>query len=159
MKKILYALGIIILFSVLLMCEKDPDNGPNKKINWIKTELSGCNGEIFDNKKSLIVEEDTVIFRIINDTLDVFVGVNYICCAPFITTTSISNDSLIMNITDTCNIADHSCYCRCICYYIFDFLFVDFENKKYPFKIILNDPGKDSPIIFEEGILDLRTGD
>jgi len=141
------------------MCEKEKDNGPDKNIGWFNTELSGCNGEDFENFKSLVIEDDTVIFRIINDTLDIFVGVNYICCAPFITTTSVSNDSLIMNITDTCNISDHSCYCLCSCYYIFDFLFVDFENKKYPFKIILNDPEKDSPVIFKEGILDLRIND
>ena len=81
--------------------------------------------------------------------------VNYICCAPFTSEAIISNDSIFMNLTDTCLYPYQSCYCRCMCYYTWDFLFVDFKEKEYYFKIILNDPREENPIILDEGFIDL----
>ena len=84
-----------------------------------------------------------------------FVGINYICCAPFDSETEIVGDTLKMNISDTCSNHSQSCYCKCNCYYTWDFQFIDFEKKEYDFIIFLNDPREDNTIIFKEGKIDL----
>jgi hypothetical protein len=131
--------------------------GANSQIRSVNTILGGCNNQDFENLKSATEEySDTVDFEIINsDTLNVFVGINYICCAPFDTETDIVNDTLIMTISDTCSDPYHSCYCRCMCYYTWDFQYTDFENKKYFYIIKLNDPREDNTIIFKQGMIDL----
>ena len=153
MKNFILFIGTIFLILVLIECEE-----PDKNITYVRTELGGCNGQDFNDFKSAGEEqEDTVIFTIYKDTLDIYVGINYICCAPFTPESIISNDSIIMTLNDTCSNPYITCYCRCMCYYTFDFLFVDFEEKEYFFKIILNDPREENPTIFREGKIDLST--
>jgi hypothetical protein len=158
MKKLLFITPIILLFLFLAMCEKESESSPGT-IRFVKTEPGGCNLEDTDvlatRDGSLSEEQDTLLFTIINDTLDAFVGINYICCAPFASEAMISNDSIFIAISDTCSSPYQTCYCRCMCYYTWDFLFVDFEKKEYYFKIVLYDPREEDPIVFEEGILDL----
>jgi len=129
----------------------------NSQIRPVNTILGGCNNQDFDNIKSATEDyKDTVDFDLINsDTLNVFVGINYICCAPFDTETEIVNDTLIMTINDTCSDPYHSCYCRCMCYYTWDFQYVDFENKEYFYIVKLNDPREDNTLIFKQGVIDL----
>lgn len=154
MKKILYTLIAISLILVLIKCEKSADN-PIGNITLSGTIPGGCNDETLMLTKDAVSEEDTVTFTTINDTLDVYVGINYICCAPFQTGASISNDSIVIIITDICDLNAMTCYCRCMCYYTWHFLFSDYAEKEYYFKIILNDPREEDPIVLKEGILDL----
>jgi hypothetical protein len=155
MKKTINAIAIIPLLFILVVCEKKSDN-PEEQITLSKTIAGGCNGETFAFSKNTVSEEDTVTFTVINDTLDVFVGLNYICCAPFEAGASISNnDSIVINITDICDLSAGSCYCRCMCYYTWNFLFTDYAKKEYYFKIILEDPSQEEPNILAEGTLDL----
>ena len=144
----------IILITLFNACEKEESV---KKITFLKTNLGGCHGEDFDNLKSATVHDaDTIKFSIINeDTLNVFVGINYICCAPFDSETEIVNDTLIMVISDTCSDPYSSCYCRCECYYTWDFQYIDFEKKEYNFIVKLNDPREGNTIIFKQGAVDL----
>lgn len=157
MKRFIYTIGMILIIFILIKCEKESDNDSSEQeITYVKTKSGGCNGQKFDDIRSVIDEqEDTVVFSIKNDTLDIYIGINYICCAPFISEANISNDSILINLTDTCPFPYQSCYCRCMCYYIWDFLFVDFEEKKYYFKIILNDPREENPIVFQEGSVEI----
>ncbi len=152
-------LGMICLIFLLVECEKTSDNGyVDKNITYVKTVIGGCNGLNFPQLKSGIDESaDTVVFTIENDTLDIFIGLNYICCAPFTSNAIISNDSIIMTLNDTCSNPYQNCYCRCICYYIWDYLFIDFDEKEYFFKIILIDPREENPVIVNEGKIDLST--
>ncbi len=142
-----------------LACEnKSNNNQTTNNPKYIKTLFGGCNGQDFpDLKRSYIEEEDTVIFSIVNDTLDIYVGLNYICCAPFTTDASITNDSILMNLNDTCSSVYQTCYCRCMCYYTWDFLFADFQKKEYYFKIVLHEPREEDPITVKEGYIDLET--
>ena len=154
MKKILFAILSFSLILFLVKCEKNSDN-PASNITLTETLPGGCNDETFMMNKDAVAEEDTVTFTIINDTLDVYVGINYICCAPFQAGASISNDSIVIIITDICDHTTMACYCHCMCYYTWDFLFVDYAEKEYYFKIILNDPREEEPIVLAEGTLDL----
>ena len=153
MKKII--LFVVAICIVVISCEKDSESNNNeKKIVFLNTILGGCNGEDANNLKSVTEDfADTIKFTIINnDTLNVFVGLNYVCCAPFDSKTEIINDTLTMTISDTCS---NSCYCRCMCYYTWDFQYIDFEKKEYNFIVKLNDPREDNTIIFKQGIVDL----
>lgn len=157
MKSLLIALTIA--FSIgLTCCDKDSNSkSDEKKITFLKTISGGCHNEVFSDLKSSTEDcIDTVIFTIINkDTLNAFVGLNYICCAPFITETIINNDTLTMEISDTCSSTYETCYCRCDCYYTWDFQFVDFEKKEYYYIVKINDPREENTIIFKQGKIDL----
>lgn len=157
MKKLIFVFVPFFLI-FLTHCEKESDsNSVGETITFLKTNLGGCHGEDFDNLKSTNEDcTDTIKFSIINaDTLNVFVGINYICCAPFDSETDIINDTLIITLNDTCSDPYHSCYCRCNCYYTWDFQYVDFEEKKYNFVVKLNDPREENIIIFKQGVIDL----
>ena len=137
--------------------DHDTGSDNNSQINYVKTILGGCNNQDFEDLKSATLDyTDTVDFTIIGeDTLDVFVGMNYICCAPFISETDIMNDTLIMTLSDTCSFPYQSCYCRCMCYYTWDFQFTGFKEKEYKFIVKLNDPREENTIIFKQGVIDL----
>lgn len=157
MRKLIFVF-IPVFFIFFTHCEREADSNPSdKKITLLKTNLGGCHGEDFDNLKNATVDyADTIKFSIINeDILNVFVGINYICCAPFDSETDIVNDTLIMVISDTCSDPYSSCYCRCKCYYTWDFQYIDYEKKEYNFLVKLNDPREDNTIILEQGVVDL----
>jgi len=156
MKKLIPFIGLVFLLFVLIKCEKESDNNdPEKELSYVKTDAGGCNDQDFEGLKSVSDDpNDTVIFSVVNDTLDIYVGVNYICCAPFTSEATISNDSILLTLTDTCSDMNSLCYCRCMCYYTWDFLFVDFMEKEYYFKILLDDPHENNPIVFKEGTVD-----
>lgn len=137
-----------------MMCTDE--SGSNKSLNYVKTELGGCNTPLI-LKNTYLDEEDTVLFTAQDDTLDVFVGINYVCCAPFTSEAAVTNDSILITITDMCDADTISCYCHCNCYYTWDFIFTDFENKEYDFKIYLNTPDTEAAIIFKEGVVDLSS--
>jgi hypothetical protein len=150
MKKLTGISGIIFILIAFSNCEKEPND--TVKLSLVKTTPGGCN-----NQKSAYLmnpageQPDTVIFSVRKDTLDVFVGLNYICCAPFNTASTFRNDSIIINITDTCPAPYQSCYCKCMCYYTWDFLFADYQGQKYGYKVILKDPRQKDPILIKEG--------
>lgn len=137
---------------VLTSCEKDTDLDHEKEITFLKTDLGGCHGQNSDALKSVTEEKkDTVIFTVKNDTLDVYVGLNYICCAPFTSDAVTLRDTIILTLSDTCNFPEESCYCRCMCYYTWNFLFSDFGEKEYHYKIILHNPQEEKPVVLGEG--------
>jgi len=154
MKNTVYILTMVFITALIVQCEKDTQE--SLPANHVKTILGGCNGQPFDGLKSTDIEEDdTLQFYIRNDTLNVFVGINYICCAPFETGFSQSGDSLFFDIRDTCSVATGSCYCRCMCYYTFDFLLTGFEKKQYYFRINITDPRLEEPYVFREGTVNI----
>jgi hypothetical protein len=149
---------IIIIFLVLSIigCDREePYNDSNNQINYAKTILGGCNVEDMSNLRNYSDKNDTVIISVRNDTLDIFAGINYICCAPFISETNIIYDSITITITDTCSFPDISCYCRCMCYYTWDFLFTDFLQKVYYYKIVLISPLEGESKVFKEGKIEI----
>lgn len=148
----------IIIFLVLSItgCDREePNNDRNNQISYAKTILGGCHGQDMSELKSFNNENDTVITSIKNDTLDIFAGMNYICCAPFISEINTIYDSITITITDTCSFPDNSCYCRCMCYYIWNFLFTDFLQKIYNYKIILISPLEGEPKVLKEGKIEI----
>ena len=153
MKKSLFTIFVFSIILMLTMCTKENgDQGETSNLTFEKALPGGCNGQDFEAMKNALDEQDTLIFTLRDDTLDAFIGVNYICCAPFKAESRISNDSIFMTISDTCP-SPYACYCRCMCYYSWNFLFTGMAEKDYYYKVTLNDPRQDEPQTLWEGIL------
>ena len=121
----------------------------------LNTTPGGCNNQDFSSLKSATIENDTVYFSLINDTLSLFAGINYICCAPFTSEVNVSNDSIFVSLNDTCDESTGICYCRCNCYYTWEFLFGDFMEGTYYLKVELNDPRQNEATPVFEGLIDV----
>ncbi len=152
MNAIVVVLGILILTVGCSKEEKLQTPKEEDKIQFLKSALGGCNGNRAYVAKE--EEEDTVIFTFLNDTLNIFTGLNYICCAPFVTDCNVINDSIFISIADTCTNLYHTCYCRCYCYYTFDYYFEITGNKNYHCQVLLNNPAEENPILFYSGEID-----
>ena len=152
---------LIIIISIListLSCNKNENNLPAKEntpIHYLKSSLGGCNNKTEGNIEQGEEKNDTVIIRLSTDTINIFVGLNYICCAPFLTNCDIKNDSIFISISDTCPNPYQECYCRCDCYYTFDYYFDNISSNKYYWQIILSDPREENDTIFDMGIINV----
>lgn len=155
-KKINLILILLYLSFYILGCSKESNDSAETAISYLKSELGGCNKKLVENIEQDVSKNDTIIISLSNDTLSIFAGLNYICCAPFITNCEIHNDSILINISDTCSNPYTSCYCRCNCYYTFDFMYNGISNRKYFWQIILSDPSEDNDRIFKEGYIEIR---
>lgn len=146
---------LCILFSSVA-CDKEGSNTPiekDKNISYLKSTLGGCNNKTEENIEQGEEKNDTTIIQIQQDTLSIYVGLNYICCAPFITDCNITNDTIFVSITDTCANPYQDCYCRCDCYYTFDYYFNNLSDKEYYWRITLIDPREENEILFDEGVI------
>ncbi len=156
--------GIIICSTIILLgCEEknnstineDQKQDSTKHIHFLKSDLGGCNNKAtMENIEAGEERNDTVIINMSNDSLQISVGLNYICCAPFITNCSSNNDSIFISITDTCP-NPNNCYCKCYCYYTFDYYFDNISDNEYYWQIILSDPREINDTIFDKGIIEI----
>lgn len=108
----------------------------NPKPFLVAVGKGGCNNGVEKSAQALAAQPDTIAFAYGNDTLSAFVGINYICCARFTASFDFRNDSLLFCIHDDCTPTDQ-CYCKCTCYYTFDFKLGNCEDRKYPFAVSL----------------------
>ncbi|HPC35841.1 MAG TPA: hypothetical protein P5268_09915 [Candidatus Marinimicrobia bacterium] len=127
------------------------DNGGEPQtaatLSFLQTDYGGCNryreGDILPKAT---FSEDTLNWEICDDTLKIFTGIRYICCAPFVVESEQFGDSLKIMIRDVCGISDEPCYCKCICYYTFQTIFTDYSGDRYHLTVWLYNPrqGQDS---------------
>ena len=150
-KSLIILVAAMVLFSIA-RCTRDSDEPEGSKpLVFVNTNPGGCNGVEFGQMKSMLEEKDTIYFKFRSDSLDAFVGINYICCAPFDTETEISGDSIFMTVRDTCPAPYSACYCKCMCYYTWNFLFTDVEDKDYFYRVTLDSPLEEGPRVLWEG--------
>jgi len=118
-------------------------------LQHVKTELGGCNLKSSLKNDNTETKDDTVLITVSDESVHVFVGLNYICKEiPFETQCELINDVMCMTIIDT-----GGGYFRCMCYYTFDFVFKRQGTVNQKYKILLIDPRKENPVILSEGIL------
>ena len=136
-------------------CQKDAETPvENADLIFLETQAGGCNNQNTNSLKSSVSEKDTIFSTMYNHTPDFFVGKNYICCAPFSTEVNLSNDSIFISITDDCPNPYTSCYCKCNCYYTWNFLFTGVSKGNYYLKVLLTDPrATQAELLFDEWIL------
>lgn len=155
MQKIIYLL-VFCGFILWVQCGKDHSVDVDEdEIIFYKTVPGGCNDAVFEAILAPALDDiDTVEYTLLDDTLAIFVGLNYICCAPFTTEATIVNDTLKIAIRDTCTFPFEACYCRCMCYYTWDFKFVHFTKKEYHLIIELTDPREEEILLIKKGRID-----
>ena len=147
---------IILLAGFLLIitsCQVENVHNSNNTFKHLKTDYGGCNNKKILDIDTVITQNDTVFSSFKNDTLLMTVGLNYICCASFSTICNFQKDSIIITITDNCPYPYDDCYCRCNCYYIFDFYFGNYDFKEHPYRVLLYDPRVGEIKIFKEGLI------
>jgi hypothetical protein len=145
--KIIFGLLLLTLFSC-------------KQIKWVGTDKGGCNDlsqEKIMAKKGPTEKPDTVYYKIANEVLTIYIGVNHICCTPFTTKTSIEGNLITMEVIDTCPAPDYNCYCKCNCYYTFDFKFKDFAVKEYTYQLYLKEARAAEPKLIAKGEIDIKS--
>ncbi|NJK85537.1 MAG: hypothetical protein HC906_05805 [Bacteroidales bacterium] len=147
MKNIIFLFALFSFHFLLIMCEGDQDNETNNKLIHVKTNYTGCNGS-FDLTKTTRSTGDSVSFSFEMDTLNIYVNLRYICCTPFTSNVAIQGDSIIMTIKDICP-GNEMCYCRCFCFYGFNFIFTGLENKIYSYKVAVNE--RNNSFVVKEG--------
>jgi hypothetical protein len=147
MKRI--SLIVVVALLLFVTCERLGKTS----IQYVKTELGGCNTK--SEQKSGDDEEetgkDTVIITVSDDSVRIFIGLNYTCMSmPFETQCEIIDDVITIQII----VDPESDYANCMCYYTFDFLFERTAgNIKQKYKILLIDPRKGNPDIISEGVI------
>jgi len=153
--KIKLSLLLIAISVILIYCQNDEPIDYTGKISYVKTEYGGCNTQTkaTEQFKSEIIDNDSVNISTKNDSINVFVGFNYTCCAPFMSNCQVKNDSIFMSIIDTCPYPDKNCYCHCSCYYTFNYKFINSGNSKYFYKIALVSPLENKSKLIKEGII------
>ena len=151
-----YFLILVACAIALYSCSNDVGES-GVGLTLVKTLPGGCNNMKSGSLKSVEAEDrDTVIFSLRKDTLVMFTGINYICCAPFSTKNMIRNDSLIIRLTDTCNYPNENCYCKCMCYYTWEFYFTGFSGgTSRGYAVILDDPRQKEPATVLKGTVKL----
>ena len=153
--KFLLFLMIAVSFT-LVLCQKNDITVTTPKLTYVETELGGCNNPSTAQLKSILLNNDTVGISNQNDSISIFVGLNYICCAPFQSEYEVKNDSILISIKDTCSNPYHSCYCRCDCYYTFDFKFLQSGKGNWHYKIELFDPREAGSKVVQEGEINTK---
>jgi hypothetical protein len=152
MKNVAVISGIILLIFAVSRCEKESRDSAST-LELVKTNAGGCNRL---ELKSAGEHPDTVVFSVESDSLNIFTGVNYICCAPFGVDLKTKSDSVLITITDICA-QEEACYCLCSCYYTWDFKLLKFENKSYFYRVML--VGRDETRVIQKGTFTLEGPD
>jgi hypothetical protein len=143
MRKSIFLLFLLVVTVYIVSCDSLTDTADNTvSLHYLTTELGGCNNRDF-NLKNIFQEagNDTLYWMISGDTLKFFIGINYICCAPFTTDYNISKDTVTMQLKDTCS-SPNSCYCKCMCYYTFLFQFKQYDSQNLYYNVVLINPAK-----------------
>jgi len=140
MKRI-YAVLIFSSLIVSFLTCTDSERQTAATLALLRTDYGGCNEyrEVLILPKS-VYYEDSLYWEISDDTLKIFTGIEYICCAPFVVEGQQNGDSLTIMIKDTCHTPYGTCYCRCMCYYEFLTMFTGYDDDRYNLAVWLHDP-------------------
>ena len=153
--------AVVSLCVVAFGCERVQPSGTETEhtgnIQYVKTELGGCNLGSEQKSSDTETKGDTVIITISGDSVHIFVGLNFACKElPFETRYEIIDDVIVIHIVDS-----GGEYYRCICYYTFDFVFKYQGEINQKYKILLHQThqsyGEEPIFIFSEGIITNNT--
>ena len=139
-----------LLAAICVACdETKPDQ--ERPFTYVKTVLGGCNDNVSKSATENNDKTDGLEVFTKEDSLHIFVGLNYICCAPFFTECRIEKDTIYMSIIDRATEQETVPYCRCSCYYTFDFVFLKKGHQNFTYKISLFDAQESaSKVLYEE---------
>jgi surface polysaccharide O-acyltransferase-like enzyme len=137
----------IIILSITALsfgCEKDKKEN-KMSIKYQKNVLGGCYANV---KKISENQKDTIIFSIVNDTLNLHYGIHYSCCGKLINTVKTNENKITIEVADT---SANGCLCKCLCYYSSDFKFTNFQTGTYTYKVLIKNCINIDFKVFKEG--------
>jgi hypothetical protein len=132
----------IFLFVLLLMLSTCNEQFTDKgiQIRLLKTEFGGCQDSTeLDRTTENYFPYYSAISTYL-DTLVIRVGIDYSCCTSLISSVDMLNDTIFMTLEDMCRYSEESSYCRCMCWYTWNYYFVDYKDHQYFYRVILIDP-------------------
>ena len=162
MKKISYTTNYIVktlcvlLFSLFLAvsCEKQVEPNPEPELEQISigTVEHGCNYD-YTMVDVLIFRRDTLIISMTKDSINMFIGKNYICKdSPFPMEYVIENTLLNIFLKDVWFNDSTPGYNKCSCYYEFDLFFKRYDPSILnSYKVMLLPPLLGDPQVIFEG--------
>lgn len=122
---------LFMLLSVLISCEKEDDKLDN--IQFVGTVPGGCAVAESNPVRTTYIGEDTVTYTITDGNLDLLVGFESSCCEAYSTSSTLNNDTIIINV----NKKPNSLNCDCYCYYSYNFKYTG-VNKARNYKVNVN---------------------
>jgi hypothetical protein len=137
------SLALLAFTFIIAACTTTTSSNPDS-LRFHEVVYGGC-ANVFDMPESsaaiqkgldMETERDTLIITW-DDSLNIFLGLNYVCCVPFEVGHEIVQDTLVLAVRDTCVV---SCYCDCICYYTFTWKFERGEEEIGNLLVELFDP-------------------
>ena len=129
----------LILLAVLFSCNKTENKSGD--LQYVETVPGGCALEEALSFKSITENKDTVTYTVSGDDLNITVGFNATCCGEYNTSSTISNDTIYMDIETS-----QPGMCNCICYYTYDFKYSGISGA-YVYKAHVDD------YLFFEGLI------
>ena len=154
---VLMIIPALICGVVFTSCVSNKAEPKETELQYVTTELGGCNTKSTLKSDEPETKDDEFIIIVSEESVHVFVGINYICCAPFETNCETIDDAIIMYVIDTCKNPYAECYCKCMCYYTFDFVFTHQGKFNQKYKVLLIDPREEEPVIISEGTITENT--
>jgi hypothetical protein len=144
------ALTLLIAIALIAACTTTPSSDP-EPLQPQGVTYGGCAGQ-FEMPAAVLDrwdsgdpygESDTLIVAW-DDSLEIFLGLNYICCAPFVAEHEVVQDTLVLAVRDTCPDPNAFCYCRCMCTYTFTWKFAGGGEDLRHLRVELYDPRLDA---------------
>jgi hypothetical protein len=152
-------LKTLVIFSIpfLVCCNKsESDNGTKnygKNLKLLKTTLGGCNiHEVELLKSASEALSDSFDIDVTSESLKIYLGLEYGCGIGFDNKCTISYDSLLITLTDTCT---QHCDSWCDCYYTWNFDVWKGELDSCYYKVVLNIPRLNESHTLREGKIKL----
>lgn len=154
-KILLITLGVVLLMSQLLFCNKDAEV-EDSDLYHLETLYRGCNGQTdpLAGLQKSSADPDTVFYTISDDTLSITIGHNYICCAPFVVISEQEGTNLTLTLRDTCSAPYDSCYCYCYCYYEFQVDYLNYHGEELQLSVYIHDPTQTGDSLIHELVID-----
>lgn len=137
MKKNILFPALLLMMAIMVSCQSEPP-----KANFIDIKYTGCNipgnhiserdmsGRYMPEKE----QPDGLTYTISGDSLNMTVGINYICCAKFKATQKVEGNEITLMIKETTK--SPSEYCKCMCYYTFDFYYNNLSEDNYTVNVV-----------------------
>ncbi len=131
--KTIFLTLLTIFIAMLISCDTDTNNTNNSSTKYLGLVRGGCADGLIPDGVILDEKPDTLYHFINGDTLTIFVGFNQPCCLFYDDKAKIEGDNIEMSL-----ILVNDVPCFCMCYYEFNFKFIEYEKKEYSYNVTVD---------------------
>ncbi len=130
-------IGTLLIMFSLISCNENNENTvdlQSESLELLKTDKGGCFVDQNLTLKSGVIENDTLFYSIINDSLVVTINMINNCAACLIDSISKFEDNVNIYIKNDCGP-----FANCICDFEYKYFFDNFDGKDILFSVYLKD--------------------